>query len=220
MTGLRPWVFRFGLPVPQPVSELIMGDASLCYFPGWEYLNDMKPMKLVLGVLLSGATLMAEDQVTVKDVQTTAASLDSLLSQEKQKVAVFAQGAWVRGAKDPINIAAVTPVVGRKLQLEGSEVNAILQKDPTKLSELVMAKLLSDKTGKPWRDLFEGATEQSLIQQLQAEQVPLEKVESTLNHVFADVSFAVMDYESRNEAIGAPAGSEKGKNSSKKKSSK
>jgi hypothetical protein len=180
----------------------------------------MKIFSLIATLACAVAAFAAEEQVTLQDVRTTAASLDTLLSQNKEKVAVFVQGKWHEGSKDPINIASVTPVVARKLQLENSEVSQLLQNDPTKLSQLVMAKLLSEKTGKPWNDIIQGATEESLLQKLQAEQIPLEKVQSALNNIFADVSFAVMDYENRAQAIGTAAGSEKGKAASPKKSKK
>jgi len=178
----------------------------------------MKPIIILL--FACTVALAADDRVTVQDVQTTASSLDALLAQHKEKVAVFAQGKWHKGSKDPINIAAVTPVVSRKLQIDGSLVNDMLQKDPSKLSELVMAKLLSEKTGEPWDQIMKDATEQTLIQKLQTAQIPLEKIESTLNNIYSDISFAIMDYETHNEAVGRPASGEKGSSSGRKPSKK
>jgi hypothetical protein len=175
----------------------------------------MKHLAIVL--LLSCSAIRADEPttVTVKDVQNTAASLDSLLSHNKEKVGVWTQGKWHKNSKAPVNIAAVTPVVARKLQIEGSQANDLLQKDPTKLSELVMSKMLSDKTGKPWTEIIQGATEDSLIQQLQTKRIPLEKIQADLNNIYADVSFAIMDFENR--YVGAAPGSEKGKDSNKDK---
>lgn len=176
----------------------------------------MKVALLVLTTLFSASVLATEQTVAV--LKATAQELDTLVSQNRivYREAVKPGFKPDRKAVPPVSLKKIAPVVAAKLNLPQNQVVSLLKNDREKLSDVVLARAIEQSNGKPWKELLAQHDPDELLRQVEERQLTA-KVKSTMDELYAEVSFAALDSMGSSTAKGASPGASVGTNSSQSK---
>lgn len=174
---------------------------------------------IALAAVLGSLTLSAAEK-ELEVLKSTAKELDNLVSQKNvaYKEVVRPNFPTTKYKVPPVSLNQVAPAVSNRLKLNQSQVIELLTDDQTKLSDLVMARLLQESGGKAWNQLLSEKNSDELLLLVEERQLTT-RVKSMLDELYTEVSFAVLDAMDRSTASGAAPGGTKGqdKHSDKKK---
>jgi hypothetical protein len=166
----------------------------------------------VSALLLLGASRGAEENL--KQLEKTAASLDEVVVQKKQKVQLYASGAVGKKTAEPLDLNRITTIVSTNLNIDQRTLKELLANDRKKLSEIVLAQQLGLKTSQPWRELLEKHQPGELLSRIQQEGETA-NTQKAMDSLLTELSFAALDQMAPDQAIGRPAAGTTGTNSSK-----
>ena len=132
------------------------------------------------------------EQDKLKALQTTARSLDELVSQEQSEIVVFSQGRSFTQKGPSFDLKRATPILSRMLKIERPLLHQTLQRGSPTLSKIAYARVLQEKTGQPWQQ-WAKKSEKQLLREMQRQSIPIEAVHSVLKNVYTEMAFLSLD---------------------------
>jgi hypothetical protein len=158
------------------------------------------------------------DDKELQVIKSTAKELDTLVSQTNvaYKEVIRPGFATTKHKIPPVPLSQVAPAVSERLKIDEKQIVELLTEDKTKLSELVIARLIQESGGQPYQELLARKDSEALYRLVQERQLTT-RVKTMLDEIFTEVSFISLDGLSPGNAIGAPPAGNKGQEREKKK---
>ena len=143
-----------------------------------------------MAVLAAPILLGAEHEL--KALQSTARSLDELVSAKQTEIVVFSNGRTQKQKAPSFDLKRATPILAEMLQIEQPVLHRTLQRGSAKLSSIAYARVLEAKTGESWQK-WARKSEKELLRQMQRESIPMEAVHSVLKNIYTEMAFLSLD---------------------------
>lgn len=137
--------------------------------------------------LLLAVCVAAADEISpefAKKVRENAESLDQLLQSPKP----------IKGShQQKMDLKAMIPGLAALLKLEPDTLFKLLLESQYKLSGLSLARLIADKTDRPFDEVLKGNPDRDWLAALAQAGIPLSTAAGFLDHLYEEVSFMKLD---------------------------
>lgn len=136
----------------------------------------------------------AVEHPTVPETERLALSLDELADQQPSKTdAVIHNGKRSKNLPLPVPLDVITRVSADVLHLDPNQLQQVLGQNHEKLSVVVYAQALAEKTRQSWRDAIKALEGSDALKKTTDAGVPLKEVYERMDHLYTELAFAALD---------------------------
>jgi len=154
----------------------------------------MKTIWVKVLILVCATLFVRGNPPSLNDTTRLALSLDELVDQQPSRSdALIRNGRQSKSDVPPVPLSLLTPVAADILKIDESELRKLLQDNREKLSRIVYARLLADKSNLTWAHALKSLEKESELNALQKAGIPLSDIHDKLDHLYTELAFAALD---------------------------